>query len=281
MNLSEQKAFVQSQHDYTDKAPNRYGWLRGHDNKPVPVHNGCINSFRGNYSGYHGDKYMVFQGDGPVLPFSALIDPREYTKVIAENKRGLLEFKGTQRSLEWVKLLMSEGSPWHDMTQTLLETDPEYINNAGWLFNVGHKNYHSELCYNFAMAQRFPWECPVAFNTFLMLKGGEFAMDLFITHNFQLKQGAKNIDGPWEMIYPWSDLEGGNQDLSCAGRYIAGKPWLGTTETRSNVLRLWQTTPSKQDSDDFINLRDNPNLMLSEIYQTLTAAVDRQSKLWK
>jgi hypothetical protein len=158
----------------------------------------------------------------------------------------------------------------------------------------------SKLFYNFLMAIRFPWEQSIGYQTFLMLldQGLEPNRACFIANSFFLKQGAKSIEGPWEIQYPMSYLE--QMTLEAAGRFILAKPGdLKTkTGTSPNCAPLWNICaihPVYWKDPDYLHLKEIPvaqaakdkaealsnkdNLMLHEIVSAVESEVEAQKGL--
>jgi hypothetical protein len=259
-------------HDDVEANSQRWGFI--YQKGPKAVHRaysgGCYMDLSIDTTAAY--TYLVFHGDGPEFNLPALADFSKQTDIMGEYTRPYTKFEGTPRSLEWVKFLLSDASPWRALlNQHLAERDPEIINDAGWVFKGG-LNLPRRLFYNFAMAQRMLWEnAPAAGMWFELVKHGiEPAKALFIACNFMVSK--PDIQGPYDVYYPWSFLEGGG--LDCAKHFITGTPRsLSTIEhTTPNVLPLWQCADYDELLSETKALADRDGLTLDEVVSIVDKA---------
>lgn len=225
--------------------------------------------------------YFVFHGSGPELTMEELLDAEKCIQKIAASPRAWNEFQGTEKTQRWVDYLLSQKSPWRALLPFLVDPRSSAINNSGWIFK-DLVTIPQKLLYNFLMAQRFPWEQCEQFATWLFLcdHGVEPTQALFISCNFTLRKGvAKDLSGPWDVMYPWSFLEGCT--LDGAGRFIKGVPGNPSGSMAPNVFALWQTTSFEAECMQQVNaMSEQTELSLAEIIVAVEEAVDKQSKVW-
>jgi hypothetical protein len=187
--------------------------------------------------------FVAFHGDGLELSFEETVSQDAFNKAKLSSKKDWNAYVGTNRSRVWLEFLLSDISPWSALHPYIVTKDPEVINTSGFIFD-DVSNIPRKLFYNFLMAARFPWELPQQFSTWLMLKD---VMDprqaAYISNCFVLTSEAKSIDGPWEIEYPWSFLEG--VALESVYRFLESLP--GDLQGRGglcspNVFPLWAVT---------------------------------------
>lgn len=261
MTLDEVKAKCKAHHDQTG-LPMR--WWNG----SMEVNTGC---FGGAYPRSPWS-YTVFHGDGVHYSWKALTDVATADREMAACEFGFNELTGTPRSREWLEYLLSPESPWAELVPFLAEPDLDYINNAGFIWKDGDR-IPQKLWYNFIMAGRYPWDMPVNYEIFRMLRQEMHPNKAcFIASNFVLASKAKDIAGPWIMIYPWGFLE--QASFECAGRFILGRPANKEGERTPNVFPLWKT--EKFDPAPLQTKLDRPGLALPEIIEAVDQAVSEQ-----
>lgn len=232
---------IKSHHNSTSHQQMR--WIVNDDRN----HGGCYNAL--GYVLRHGGQTisLIYHGGGVELSDEALFDKDLRNKEMINARQNLLHFKGTERSKEWVQFLVSDESPWHALNDMMMSKDPEWINDNAFVFDTP-KVYSRKLLYNFALAERFPWEMPHQFGLWrkLVQTGVSKPEALFIAYNFLPRAEAKDINGPWRVVYPWSFLEGAS--LECAARFITGNPDLHETDTsvQPNVQPLWSAKNKKK-----------------------------------
>lgn len=283
--LDKAKADVLEHHNSKSISASRYGKI-GDNGFDTYWEGGCFYGIQKALTSARQvkDKYLyaIFHGDGAPLSFKALADTSVFNTEMQQHTQPFSVFKGTARSLIWVKYLLDERSPWHNLLPFLAEQDPEFINNGGFIFS-GLDTLPSKLFYNFVMGFRFPWEMPRAFGTWLELcrNGVEGNLALYTALNFTLNKRAESIQGPWDECYPWSSLE--ETCYEAVGRFVTGRP--GTTRPHEpcspNVHPLWQI----QDKDVLAEANgvfklfcDNKELMLPDIIRELSRLIETQRK---
>lgn len=199
---------------------------------------------------------VVFHGDGAPMTFDALRDNEAFNKAMLSHTVPYNKFIGNEHSKRWVGFLLSDQSPWRDLRPHLAVDDLDYINTAGFIFK-DTDDLPRKLAYNFAMAVRYPWEMPRNYELCLQLwsLGVAPAMAVFVSQHFMLNSSAKDFDGPYDVLYPWSFLEESHYDA--VGRFVLGKPReLSTTASAaspSNVAALWETPAADKASDKLLN----------------------------
>jgi hypothetical protein len=260
-------------HDDTKKLPMRWGILYG--GTFTSYAGGCFNGMGSYFNSAYDALGIAYHGDGVDLTFEQVRDNHAYNEAVKNYKRGANTFEGTARSKKWVEFLMSDKSPWRALHKFIVEKDVDYINNAGFLLQTPGE-LPVKLTYNFALAVRYPWELPRNYSLWLMLldKGVDPVKALFLTSFIALTPEAKDVNGPYETIYPWSFLEGAR--LDCAKKFIAGDP--GHLQTSAsglyhnpNVFPLWQhqtATTTKL----FSEMRDHKDMMLDDAIQYVEKA---------
>lgn len=249
---------------------------------------GCFGSMESTlgHLGQCSHFYIPFHGDGCALSFKGLVDLPTYYEEMKAYPRDWNKFEGTERSMHWVKFLLSDQSPWKSLLPFLAETDAEYCNNAGFIFKDLDK-LPRKLIYNFAMAVRFPWELakPYAHWLLLLQEGLSAPLALYIANNFELsadpKRRAKDLKGPWDVIYPWSFLE--SSTLEAAGRFVLCQPNPNVDKALSpNVVPLWCTVPYTAKALKLVDeLADDNQLSLDTIVKAVNLAVAEQQATWK
>lgn len=249
--LEKVKKACQDQHDSKVSLPMRWGVLC--NGLPSVYAGGCFNSMGSYFQQGYDALWMPFHGDGLDLPFEAIKDNNIFNECMKAYTRGQNTFEGTERSKEWVHFLLGPKSPWRELNKHLLEKDADYINNAGFIFRSPGE-LPMKLAYNFALAIRYPWELPRNFSLWRMLlsQGVDATVALFLTNFVAPKVEAKDVDGPYEVIYPWSFLESAR--LDCAKNFIAGTPLDVRSANQSgminpNVFGLW-----KEETEDNVRL---------------------------
>ena len=254
--LAIMKASVQKHHDDKGKLPMRWGTFSGIDIQMR--HGGCFAGFSGALSKSYSHSAVIFHGDGAALGWDAIKDNTAFAEAMKNYTRPANAFEGTERSKLWVHYLMGPKSPWRALHPYIVEKDVDFINNAGFIFdNKKDKGLPTKLTYNFALAIRYPWELPRNYSLWLMLleKGIEPTLALFLTNFIAPKPEAKDIDGPYEVVYPWSFLESAR--LDCARRFILGEPktlatsegsQYGDEDGNNNVFSLWRQKNKTCDS---------------------------------
>lgn len=276
------KQFVKDYHDQR-LLPNRFTYIRG--GQSYGSAGGCMAAFAQAVG--TPDKYgyttpaIIFQGDGAPISFAGLTNEKDYNDCMLAHKRAFNAFEGTPRSLRWVNFLLSDKSPWRVLHEYMMPLEPEWINNAGFIFSKNGSEIPSRLAYNFAMAVRYPWEISRCYElcTRLWDRGIEPVTAVYVSMNFCLSRKATDLTGPYDVRYPWSFLE--ESGIEAAGRFILGKP--GDVKVRqaagtNNVATLWKTTQDKQAEKDFSDLVSNDNLSLEVILSTISNAVERQKE---
>lgn len=216
------KTEVKKLHDSKTHMPMRYGYYT------TSAHSSSGGCFYGIVDSIYsakntgGQVYAVFHGDGAPLTFEALKDNAVFNKELMAWTQPFNIFKGTDRTLIWLSFLLSPRSPWKALLPFLVEDSPEYINNAGFIFK-DVKNIPAKLLYNFVTAFRFPWEMPRAFGLWLLLRKELGDTQAFwLTQHFTLHKSAETINGPYDIIYPWSCLE--ETGFDTYARFITGTP---------------------------------------------------------
>jgi hypothetical protein len=206
-------------HDDVEANSQRWGFI--YQKGPKAVHRaysgGCYMDLSIDTTAAY--TYLVFHGDGPEFNLPALADFSKQTDIMGEYTRPYTKFEGTPRSLEWVKFLLSDASPWRAL---------------------------------------------------LVKHGIEPAKALFIACNFMVSK--PDIQGPYDVYYPWSFLEGGG--LDCAKHFITGTPRsLSTIEhTTPNVLPLWQCADYDELLSETKALADRDGLTLDEVVSIVDKA---------
>lgn len=237
------KTSVKKIHDATGN-PQRWGRVDT-DGSVSTQSGGCFYSFRDTVQ--HSYEYLypyifsAFHGDGAILSFDALRNDATFNKEMMAHTQPFDKFIGTERTEKWLSFLLSGASPWRHL-MPFIETGPSFVNDAGFVYSTPAKA-PAKLLYNFVMGYRFPWEMPRGFGHWLLLQEKiDPAMALYVALNFSLCPEAESIDGPYDVIYPWSCLE--ETMLEAAARFILARP--GTVnhgeETHPNVEPLWQVT---------------------------------------
>jgi hypothetical protein len=273
--LAAARVALKDWHDDTKSNVQRWGGVGEHG--VTPMSSGCYAGLEPRAFPKSEYMYLIFHGDGVDLSIPELSDFEAQNEKVGANPRAYNQFEGTERSLKWVKFLLSNQSPWRFLHDFMAIKDANEINHTGWLFER-LVQLPPALLYNFAMAQRMLWEnSPCASHWYhLVDKGVDPAGALFIASNFTLSPGAKSIDGPYSVYYPWSFLEGGT--LDCAKRFITGAPKLTEPGGRAtpNVLPLWQCSDYAKWISKTNELATRSNLSLDEILDIVALAVDTQ-----
>lgn len=281
--LNDVKSTLQSLHDDKTMLAMRFGAVVG--NQVNKTSGGCFYGITGylSSSAQHPYIYAAFHGDGAEMSFDALRNNSVFNQKMIAHQIPWNQFTGTARSKRWVEYLLSETSPWAALHPYMPEKDPDYINNAGFIFTgdgLPHK-----LAYNFVMAIRYPWEMTRNYELMLRLIDDaklEPNVACFISMNYTLSDKAKDLDGPYDVIYPWSFLE--NTNLEAAGRFILGRPGtLSSTEpsTNPNVVPLWSMTKADVVSHAtkiYNAFCDDTNLTLGKIVSGINECVELQRK---
>lgn len=280
------KDAVQRAHDDKHKLGMRFGQIYAggdsHDSQGGCFH-GFVNTLYNARIGGTPYVYAVFQGAGANLSFEAIKNGAQFNKEMLEHKQPWNHFQGDSRTLRWVEFLLSNHSPWRLLRPFILG-EPEYINNAGFIF-TNLKEIPAKLCYNFVMAMRYPWEMPAHFALFRELAQADIgeSLALYISLNFLLKSEAKDINGPYELAYPWSCLE--ETGFESVGRFVLGRPAdvrPGVNATDPNVHALWpigNEGVTKHAKDVFASFEEAKTLKLSMIVAGLTECIHKQEKV--
>lgn len=280
MQLKEIKAAVQAHHDEL-VLPNRHGYV---DARTVPTSSGCFYPLAGTLTlGRNTPLYIVFHGAGAPITWDGLRSEQAFNECMLAHKQPFNDFKGNDHSKRWVEYLLSDKSPWRELLPHMMEFDPDYINNAGFIFS-SIRDLPKRLVYNFALAVRFPWEMPRNYElcTRLWDNGVEPNTAVYISMNFSLTEKAGDLNGPYDVRYPWSFLE--ESGLEAAGRFITAAPGdlsVSASSATENVANLWKSskvTESKEILDDFIK---NDNLTLDYILGGLSVCTSTQRKEWE
>jgi hypothetical protein len=270
-------AELQKCHD-TPEQSMRWGGL--HAGKAYSTGGGCFAGVAGMLEA--GQPFFVaFHGDGLNLTFEETVSQDAFNKAKLSSTKDWNAYVGTHRSRIWLEFLLSDISPWRALHPYIVNRDPEVVNNSGFIFD-DVKNMPQKLFYNFLMAARFPWELPQQFSTWLMLKD---QMDprqaAYIANCFVLTDKATSLDGPWEIEYPWSFLEG--VSLESVYRFCESLPGnLSKTDNCSpNVFPLWAVTGivPKSPFEERTNELAQDNLSLDQIIEAVSWAYDEQKKM--
>ena len=286
MQLQTVKSEVQKHHDRTDCLAMRWGMVHG--NIVEGENGGCFAGFISTLDHAKYIKspyiYVIFHGDGARLSFDGLKDQAVFNQEMIQHTQPWNKFIGTERTLTWIRFLLSNESPWKALHPFIAEQSPEYCNNAGFIFH-SIPNIPAKLLYNFVMGLRFPWEMAQQFGTWLELtKILDPAISLYIANNFCLRKEAKNIQGPYDIFYPWSPLE--ETCFEAAGRFILQTPGTLRTDERPsnpNVHPLWciQNDEARIHALNTYNtLEKDPNLALNKIVNALTECVNVQKAVF-
>ena len=276
MQLNDFRQHVAQHHDAA-LLPNRFLFVSTPSStKPEVRSGGCFYPLRDKLDGGGTLHYLgiVFHGDGAPMTFDALRDNAKFNECMLAHEVPYNKFTGTPRSKRWVGFLLSPQSPWKALHQYLSTSDDiDFVNNAGFIFKDAH-TAPRKLLYNFAMAVRYPWEMTRNYELCLRLweAGVEPALAVYISQHFTLNTSAETVDGPYDVIYPWSFLE--ESDYCSVGRFITGTPaTLSTTENASepNVRALWDTKASEAAAVSAFNafVADN-KLSLGKIVKELS-----------
>jgi hypothetical protein len=215
--------------------------------------------------------FSVCHGDGAPLSFEALYDSAQFNKELAAFTQPFNKLVPTERSREWVAFLLSPESPWRDMHPFIAEKDVDFCNNYGFIYSPGTP---VKLAYNFGMAVRFAWELPRQFALWLELRKDMYAPKaLYIATNFELAKEARTLEGPYDIMYPWSFLE--SSEAPAAGRFILGMPANIDKETSPNVLPLWNVdgTAHAEASKIYQRWIEADKLILSDLSHDLDTIV--------
>lgn len=274
MDLSKLREKMQNHHDAVNIGPMRWG-----DENQVYT-GGCFYAVQNCIAStaVKMPMFTVFHGDGLRLSPKALSDRPTYYKELRESKFAFNKYIGTDRSLAWVNFLLSEESPWRALHPWIInKDDPEEINRSGFIYK--REGIPRKLSYNFIMATRYLWECPLnatLFNLFVEEAKMRPAAALFLSMFFVLKDKA-TLEGPYSPIYPWSCLEGGS--FNTAGRFVLGRPaTLDSQEQCSpNVFPLWQT--DVKDIDYMARLQElsKKDLSIFDIVAELEKSIHEQT----
>lgn len=254
------------------------------DHNPINHSDGCYRglasylSSRRQYADHFG---LAFHGDGAAMTFDALRSMEKFNECMLAHTVPYNKFTGTERSKRWVSFLLSPVSPWRALHPYVAETDPDYINNAGFIFKDA-TSVPSKLAYNFALAIRYPWETTQNYELFLQLSERpniDPVVALYISMNFNLKPTADTFDGPYDVRYPWSFLE--EIGLEAVARFILGKPACVSNTASpvnpSNVRALWECPEDITESRKALaGLIENDNLMLDGILQAIEERISVQ-----
>jgi hypothetical protein len=285
VNLATVKQKVADLHDEIALAM-RYGYY-SEDGRNTEHREGCFNGL-GNILSYANPNhpfefiYTAFHGDGAPMTFDTIRSNKTFNEAMLAHTQPWNKFVGTDRSRRWVDFLLSDISPWRALYGNIAEKDPAYINNAGFIFQ-DHPTLPTKLAYNFAMASRFPWEMTRNYELFLRLwdDGMDPCIALYIAVNFMLLPTAEDLNGPYEVIYPWSFLEATN--LTAVGRFVLGKPndVSPFKSVQPNVFPLWNTeTKEIKETHDkfFADLLADKNLRLPTIVGIIHDCLEQQRK---
>ncbi len=228
--------------------------------------------------GNTGWLFACFQGDGVELGIDELVSIEKYNEKVKACTRPWNKFEGTERSLRWVQYLMSPRSPWSALHPFIVEKDVNWINNAGFVFDVA--GMPKKLWYNFLMAIRYPWEQYAAYSTFLHLcdAGIEHNLSCFVSSLFYLYPGPETDfhKGPWQIQYPMSFLEG--LTLEAAGRFILSAPDHISGSTSPNCAPLWTCEHDKERCFDLSMSVCNKNMSLQEVLDLVSSCVETQKE---
>lgn len=226
---------------------------------------------------------LVFHGDGAQISWDGLTNPVVFNKELQQHDQPFSVMKGTDRTKEWVKFLLSNQSPWKKLLPYLRNNNVEYINNAGFIFDPPH-TLPSKLIYNFAMGMRFPWEMPKAFALWLLLRPvvKDDGLAFYIASHFELADNAGSIQGPYNIVYPWSCLE--ETGYETIGRFLAGEPAAmkaKTAPSNPNVHALWSISHPKvlSEAKHVLNkFTETDPLFLDTIRRSLDRLRDQQER---
>lgn len=280
--LPDVKQAVAEHHDST-RSPMRWGW---YDTKPHTSSGGCFAGSANTIKLVNEKKlpyfFSIFHGDGAPLSFLALKDNKKFQEEMRSYTKPFNKFVGTERTKEWITFLLSDASPWKLLRPYLAESDVDFINAGGFIFD-GTKGLPAKLLYNFVMAYRLPWEVPRAFGHWWELrKQMHPALALYIAMNFNLSAQAEDFNGPYDIIYPWSPLE--NTRYEAVGRFIDGLPKtlkMDEPATPPNVVPLWCTEDKNNIHDRYFQqFTETDKLMLWEIVDALNECAVSQRKAY-
>jgi hypothetical protein len=277
VNLDALKDTAKKHHDARGINPMRWGYWSGGAKTAT---GGCFYGVQHTVDSGYPAIFTVFHGDGPDFDFEALTSEKKRNEITMNTSREWDQFEGTERSRIWVDFLLSETSPWNALLPHLVEKDPDFCNTVGFVWG-DTTLIPKKLWYNFTMATRFPWELAQNYSTFLLIRDivKNDNLALYIASNFVLCEGAKTLEGPWTIVYPWSFLE--YVSLEAAGRFIKAKPAClsETTGCSPNVANLWSSAIG--DYEALTNaLADRKDLTLAEIISTVTDCVTKQEACW-
>lgn len=260
----------------------RYGWNDKDGEELGKNHTGCYGGVYPTYLRPVGGAYKnvgaffwtCFHGDGMVYDIKDLTDPKVKQDTQLAYTRPWNKFEGTERSLKWIKFLMSENSPWKALHPFIVEKDQDFINNSGFIFS-DVEALPTKLWYNFLMAVRYPWEQPESYAIWLKLLEGKETpqLSLFVANHFWPKKGAKSWEGPWECVYPWSFLEGlAVQEVKKFATLSPGD-LRSNTDASPNVVPLWGAQGPSDLGMKFVTLDAKNELTLDTIYSELKAII--------
>jgi hypothetical protein len=215
----------------------RYGKLVGE--QLYTQQYGCWNSLRSWFDDGTRFVFTMFNGDGPTLRVTDLIDSTKLMDTINvwSANHNFDEFYPSERTDNWIYKLLT--GPYSQLRQHLVFHDRHHHNNWGFWWDL--KKVDKGLLYNFLCMVRLPWENTVMFNTLQFLKSYmSFSAATFMAHNYVLdvqKEQSSHGNYTFSACLPISALE--NAGLECANRFITNEPRMGSYGDHNMVQKIW------------------------------------------